>query len=66
MKKFCDKARVVSIALMSALTSLVSVPFVRAQERGPLNLARASYFFVGGKMYLLYAPWGGTYVRLQP
>src|SRR5437588_7826929 len=50
MKTFRDKARVVSIALMSALTSLVGAPFARAQERGPLNLARASYFFVGGKI----------------
>src|SRR5262245_28567116 len=50
MKKFRDKARVVSIALMSALTSVVGMPFARAQERGPLNLARASYFFVGGKI----------------
>ena len=49
MKKFRDNARVVSIALMSALTSLVGAPFARAQERGPLNLARTSYFFVGGK-----------------
>src|SRR5438128_184448 len=50
MKKFRDRARVVSIALISALTSLVGAPFARAQERGPLNLARASYFFVGGKI----------------
>src|SRR5262245_56086897 len=50
MKRFRDRARIVSIALMSALASLVAAPLARAQERGPLNLARASYFFVGGKI----------------
>src|SRR2546422_10176281 len=50
MGGFREKAGVIAIALMSALTSGLSAPFARAQERGPLNLARASYFFVGGKI----------------
>src|SRR5213593_2411866 len=50
MGGFREKAGVIAIALMSALTSGLTAPFARAQERGPLNLARASYFFVGGKI----------------
>src|SRR5881296_242069 len=50
MSGFREKAGVISIALMSALTSVLTAPFAGAQERGPLNLARASYFFVGGKI----------------
>src|SRR6266705_643014 len=50
MSGFREKAGVISIALISALTSGLTAPFARAQERGPLNLARASYFFVGGKI----------------
>src|SRR2546422_2904407 len=50
MGGFREKAGVIAIALMSALTSGLSAPFARAQERGPLNLARSSYFFVGGKI----------------
>ena len=48
-QRFGGNLRLVSIALMSALASL-GMPSARAQERGPLNLARASYFFVGGKI----------------
>ena len=29
---------------------LLLAPLARAQERGPLVLAKASYFFVGGKI----------------
>ena len=29
---------------------LLAVPLAQAQERGPLALASASYFFVGGKI----------------
>ena len=47
-QRFGGNLRLVSIALMSALASLIGMPSARAQERGPLNLARASYFFVGG------------------
>ena len=50
MQKLRDQARIISVALMSALASLIGMPSARAQERGPLNLARASYFFVGGKI----------------
>ena len=49
-QRFGGNLRLVSIALMSALASLIGMPSARAQERGPLNLARASYFFVGGKI----------------
>src|ERR1700716_2896762 len=37
-------ATAISIALLFA------APFAEAQERGPLALAKASYFFVGGKI----------------
>jgi pimeloyl-ACP methyl ester carboxylesterase len=37
-------ATAISIAL------LLTAPFAQAQERGPLALAKASYFFVGGKI----------------
>ena len=38
------KATLLSVAL------LLTAPFAQAQERGPLVLATASYFFVGGKI----------------
>ena len=38
-----------AVALLSALATGPAV-LAHAQERGPLNLARASYFFVGGKI----------------
>jgi pimeloyl-ACP methyl ester carboxylesterase len=42
-RKFA-RATAMSIAL------LLATPFAQAQERGPLTLAKASYFFVGGKI----------------
>src|SRR5260370_19185956 len=33
-----------------SLALLLAAPIAHAQERGPLNLASASYFFVGGKI----------------
>jgi pimeloyl-ACP methyl ester carboxylesterase len=39
-----------AIALLSTLSIGLTAPFAQAQERGPLALAKASYFFVGGKI----------------
>ena len=36
--------------VVSAITLLAGVVVAHAQERGPLALAKASYFFVGGKI----------------
>ncbi len=46
MVGFRDFARAAAIA--TALTLTISASY--AQERGPLALAKASYFFVGGKI----------------
>src|SRR5712691_8512970 len=48
MKESRSKAR--AIALLSMLTCGLGAPLAHAQERGPLNLAKSSYFFVGGKI----------------
>ena len=37
-------------ALVLGCAFLLAVPSARAQERGPLVLAKSSYFFVGGKI----------------
>jgi len=37
-------------ALLLAFAVLLAAPLARAQERGPLVLAKSSYFFVGGKI----------------
>jgi len=37
-------------AIALALSSVLAAPVANGQERGPLTLARASYFFVGGKI----------------
>ena len=37
-------------ALLVAAACLVAVPGAQAQERGPLVLAKSSYFFIGGKI----------------
>jgi pimeloyl-ACP methyl ester carboxylesterase len=37
-------------ALLLAIACFIGAPLARAQERGPLVLAKASYFFVGGKI----------------
>src|SRR3954451_13777437 len=39
-----------TLLLASILASGVTATLADAQERGPLSLARASYFFVGGKI----------------
>lgn len=39
-----------TIAFLSACAWLIATPFVHAQNGGPLVLAKASYFFVGGKI----------------
>jgi pimeloyl-ACP methyl ester carboxylesterase len=42
--------RNVAAAVALMLSSMLAAPAADAQERGPLTLARASYFFVGGKL----------------
>src|SRR5882757_2513700 len=37
-------------AIALVLSSVLAAPVADGQERGPLTLARASYFFVGGKI----------------
>ena len=41
-----------NVALIAAISTalLLAAPSAQAQERGPLTLAKASYFFVGGKI----------------
>lgn len=39
-----------SKAILASIALLLAVSFAQAQERGPLVLAKASYFFVGGKI----------------
>ena len=46
MNGFHDIAR----AAATTMALLFAAPIVQAQERGPLALAKASYFFVGGKI----------------
>ena len=43
-------ARVVSLALLTLSAWGLAAASAHAQERGPLVLAKASYFFVGGKI----------------
>ncbi len=44
------QARAFSFALLSTLVWAFTAPSAHAQERGPLTLSKASYFFVGGKI----------------
>jgi pimeloyl-ACP methyl ester carboxylesterase len=39
-----------AMAVAVSLALLLAAPLAQAQERGPLALAKASYFFVGGKI----------------
>ena len=44
------RAHTVASALLLACTGLMASPVAYAQDKGPLVLAKASYFFVGGKI----------------
>ena len=48
MGGFRSKTIICATAISAAV--LLAAPPARAQERGPLALASASYFFVGGKI----------------
>ena len=43
------RSKAIAPAMMISAV-LLAAPLARAQERGPLALASASYFFVGGKI----------------
>src|SRR5438477_10440069 len=40
----------VTAVLLLTCAALLSVPAAQAQQRGPLVLAKSSYFFIGGKI----------------
>src|SRR5215467_11579052 len=44
------RIRIIVASAVALLALTVAAPLARAQERGPLMLAKASYFFVGGKI----------------
>ena len=44
------RSKTIICATMISVAVLLAAPPARAQERGPLALASASYFFVGGKI----------------
>jgi hypothetical protein len=44
------RSKTIICATVISAAVLLTAPLARAQERGPLALASASYFFVGGKI----------------
>ena len=59
MGRFRSKTIICATVISGAM--LLATPLALAQERGPLALASASYFFVGGKITprSKAVPWSG-------